>query len=1117
MINATNGQLVFLKTGAALQSDTRAALESAALAVLKLLNLETLDIGKVTTKSHYQAAYAKFILGHTLRQDAKFDEGYVNAAWNFYSTEAKDITHEQFYALTLGATGTEFAFKQSYVKPLRRGAGLFLVALHCRGALTLPMRFEWPPSLAEAGRATDDLGIFGELLGFIRLLDSKTEDLPHPAFQSVGTSRKRREWFLCYGTKFLLATGWLKPQDARIEDILELRSVDGTLGVSPGAHIYKALIDVLRSRYGTSFGITVEQWSEKMRSAETKALRVSVRLGLNTQAKEYASDEDVLYDALKTSPVMATPQALRARPRLPGLATALPDLANKWLELEDVYMRIVKRESYKPVKQALGYFNIYLFFYLSYWFQRRPTTELQFPDVPRKLSGGVFVARLLEPALDAPIPLTDFMNLVGEHRKWANSSLYGVLKQLEVFFAFIELHGDDLPGCVGFKQPIPDYVYPATARSKGTNKRPIPRRIFGVFLDYIDALRAHLSVVLQRALSGELDVLQFERSLSRSGNVIDTFATASLVGFVPVLFARGRTVPLQYIPNCLNLATVPLKTGRRIKLPQPHSLNQILVALYTGLRHNHIQWLDTRNFDAEVTDDNKDFALLHVNTDKSMRKAWTPHVNFAVISALRSQRAWRELIGFPGFEVPCHYNNNPNTKWPPILPLFSADEQGMPHSDNRYTRVWQDILCAVDALLPRLGELGMQRLCVLEPPGVTMDDPAAVSKRRAYGMTCKNLCELGVKSLITPHSTRVTVVSQYSTLLPAETIGSRITGQTPGVVYHYVKLDEEQLLSAQTHQAMNLRERAYRSEFEALVGGKSVSRSYIRADDVNSNFAKGLRSNLQETLVSYGCVSITMNEDATSGLDVLRETRAANAAENKTEICPYGNHCPPEIIKQWQGTRRCGLCQYAVRSIDHLPAVSAKVKEFTELLDALTTKVASALSASPPPYTDAEFDRLDEERSRIAEELTGWRLCEEVLDAARRRIANGQDTRRWLVPKPEVILQDLQRVEAPSNLTAYVLARLGECISYPTCESPQIRARFDILRRELLACGGQVRKAFDLTPVADPAGECAGLLRTLVEANKLSYQDVINLLENDGQYGRLPSSSPATRLLLEGE
>ncbi len=666
---------------------------------------------------------------------------------------------------------------------------------------------------------------------------------------------------------------------------------------------------------------------------------------------------------------------------------------------------------------------------------------------------------------------------------------------------------------MGFRQPIPEYAYPATSRSKGTNKRPIPRRIFGVFLDYVEALKAHLDVITHIAAHGEFDLSELERKLSRTGNIIDTFATASLVGFIPVIFARGRTVPLKYIPNCLFIDWFPLADGRQTKLPQPHGLNQILVALYTGLRHNHIQWLDARNFDSQVTDENKEFALLHVNTDKSMRQAWTPHVNIRVIEVLREQAAWRKLIGRPSFHELCYYNDNPNTKWPQILPLFAQDEKGRPHHDTRYSDPWRDILSAVEVLLPSIGEMGLQTLHVLEPPGVSMNDADGPRKRRNYGANCERVCELSVKSFITPHSARVTVVSQYSTLLPVEIIGSQITGQTPGVVYHYFKLDEEQLRTVQTHQGMHLREQAYRNDFEATINGKAGS-THIRADSVNSNLSKSLRANLQETLVSYGCVSITLNDDGASGLDVLRETRAANAAENKTEICPYGNHCPSEIIKRWRGPRRCGLCPYAVRSIDHLQAVSAKVKEFKEMLDSLTAKVEVALTALPPLYSDYELDRLDEERSRIAEELTGWRLSEEVLDAARMRIARGQDNRRWLVQKPEIILQDLQRIAAPSNLTLYTLARLGECIAYPTCESPQVRARFDILRRELLARSGQIRKAFEPTTPVDPAGECAGLLRTLVQANSLNYEDVVKLLDGDGHLEGLPELSPT--LLIEG-
>jgi hypothetical protein len=598
---------------------------------------------------------------------------------------------------------------------------------------------------------------------------------------------------------------------------------------------------------------------------------------------------------------MASPEALRARPRLPGLVLELAELSHAWLALEELYMRTVKRESYKPVIQALGYLNIYLFFYLPYWFQRNPQAVLEFPNVPRKLHASIFVTRLMPAETEVPKTFIEVMDAIHASRKWDNNGYYGLLKQVEVFFSFLEMHSEDLPDCSGFRQPIPDYAYPETARSQGTNKRPIPRRLFGVFIDYVEALRAHANAVLNGALTGSLDVAALERAMTRTGNVIDTFATATLVGFIPLVFVRGKTIPLRYIPDCLSLDWFPLESGTHLKLPQPHALNQILVSLFTGLRQNHIQWLDARSFDSLVTDDDKDFALLHVNTDKAKRKPWQPHVNFRVIEILRSQREWRVLIRRPGFSVLHHYNNNPKTKWAPMLPLFSVDGRGLPHPDTRYTQAWQDIVCAMEGLLPELRERGLQRLCSLEPPGVAFNDPAAWEKRRAYGKSCERVCDLGVKSKITPHSARVTVVSQYSTLLPAEMIGARITGQTPGVVYHYVKLDEEQLAAEQTHQAMALRERAYRGDFESMVIAGARPARFIHADDVNSNLARSLRTDLQETLVSYGCVSITMNEDATSGLDVLRETRAANAAENKTEICPYGNHCPPEVVKQWRG------------------------------------------------------------------------------------------------------------------------------------------------------------------------------------------------------------------------
>lgn len=1117
MINTTENDIVFSCSGKALDAAVRCAMSDAAHELLRILDLSLSDLATVSTKTNVRATFAKFALLHTLKvKRHTFEEEYVRATLRYYKTTYIELEKSLFEAVTLGTTDTSWEFKKTYAKHFRRGVGMFLVALHSRKAITLPLGFDWPyASMRSIERYDVALGLCSELLAFVRSLNPHTTDLPHSAFACVGTQRKRREWFLTYGTKLLVATGWHAPPDANLDDLLTIKEAEwGSSGAGVNC-AYSALLDVLHARFAPAFGVTPESWSCSLRAKfNVHGVQAKSRFGLtfDSEAGEFRSDQDVLAEILKTTPASASEEAIRAAPRLPGLPVELDKLADRWLELEASYMRAVKRENYKPVRQALGYLNIYLFFYLPYWFHRNLGTPLAFPDEPRKLIASVFVSRLVVPEAEVPKTFVEVMDAIHAERKWDNNSYYGILKQLEVFFDFLEQHNEELPGCAGFRQPITDYAYPPTSRSPGTNKRPIPRCLFGVLLDYVEALRMHLYVVNFRILNGDFSPEELERHIARTGNVIDTYSTATLVGFIPVLFRKNKTIPLRYIPDCLAMEQFPLHCGRREMLPQPHALNQILVALYTGLRHNHIQWLDAVSFDSLVTHSEGEFAFLHVNTDKTMRHPWAPHVNFRVIDVLRSQRSWRDLIVFP--DELHHYNGNPATKWPPILPLFAAVRGGQPHSDSRYEGVWHALIGAMEGMLPELGLSGLQRVCALEPPGVTFNDPDARRKRKDYGQTCKRVCELSIKSGITPHSARVTVVSQFSTILPASIIGSRITGQSPGTVYYYVKLDEEQLATEQTHQAMAMRERAYRNGFETLVGTGSKSSDFIHADNVNSNLSRSLRANLPETLVSYGCISITMNEDATSGLDVLRETRAVNAAENKTEICPYGNHCPPEVVKQWRGMRRCGLCQYAVRSIDHLPAVAAKVREFNETLDELTTKIEDAIDAEPPRYTSAELDRLDDERNRLAEELAGWKLSEEVLNAARVRIATGQDDRRWLVQKPEIILQDLQRVTAPSNLTAYLLTRLGECIAYPTTESPQIRARFDLLRRELLARSGKLGEAFDAAVPANPAAECTGLLRTLANANGLGYDEIVNMLEGDGHLADLRVLPP---LLLSQE
>jgi hypothetical protein len=56
-------------------------------------------------------------------------------------------------------------------------------------------------------------------------------------------------------------------------------------------------------------------------------------------------DADLLNEIIKASPTLSAPDALRSRIRLPGLSIDLINFAGRWLDLQDVYKRTVKREA----------------------------------------------------------------------------------------------------------------------------------------------------------------------------------------------------------------------------------------------------------------------------------------------------------------------------------------------------------------------------------------------------------------------------------------------------------------------------------------------------------------------------------------------------------------------------------------------------------------------------------------------------------------------------------------------------------------------------------------------------------------------------------------------------
>ena len=1031
--------------------------------------------------------------------DVNFNKIFINQCFEINQLNMSDDLQDKVKNLFVLSN-------QGYSSVLKSALSVFLLILHFDKVICLPFNFNFPYTFkySDGTQKKVDFLInqYPPMFNAIRSVEIKNKDDADAKFIGL----KNKEILMSYGSKLLLSLGWINFNDVSLDNLLgfsdEIKKMDiKRFNATPP---YSLLLKFLAYKF-QEFPASVDSWKmlyqknlNEKNSSKPKSIQVK-KTKKNPTKKEKRSLE-----FSKVAPLMCEKSDEKFFSSLSGvhkcfsvdavseLADFLPEYKSSilnWSILGKSYINKRKLENYGTLKNALNYLNLYLFIVLPRWFEMNQS-RINYPCNANELKAGIFVSKLIQSDEKMPITLIEFLNEMKNARNLSNESVYVTLKNLEGFFDFLQIYEGELPGCKGFVQPLSSLDFPKITRSKGTNKGLIPRYIFGSLVAYVEAIKSYNDKVLDKVLKGSISAEIFKSKNNYYEKCIDTLNFQDLVGFVPSVNVNGKEIVLKDIPNLLNIKEVKLKDGRTLGLPHPHLVNHILVVLQTGLRNNHIQWLDAEKYRSAMRDeDTNTFVPLYVNTDKSKTNAWTPIVNKKVIDVLDSQLAWRKLIENKNFNEKKFYNNNTKTKWGSFYPLFSHSQDGLPYSDGVYYNAWLKILEFFELFIEKT-DLKPILLGKRLPKGLSFNEFNLDVKLKEYGNICTDVCDIRWTSDITPHSARVSVVSHYITALPADIIGEYVTGQTEAVVHHYVKIDPEYLTNLESGQRASLSRMAIQKEFNHLTDKEK--NHPIFADRENSHIAQSLLINKSETITKYGCVSLNLKEGSKSGIDILIETSNIKMAFNKTEICPYNNSCPSDLIKELKGFKRCGLCPYAVRSIDHLPAIAVKKRQMMELLQEIENKLDDACD-NQEKYSVEEMDNMEEERQMATEELLGWIISEEVLEANLKNLKNENDV-NYIVKKPEILIANLQQVPSKENDVEYLLTRLADCESYPDLDTPIIRAKLDLLRRSLLARLGNFKEAFNMKIPVNPAQECLGVIKEVVKRYDLTREQVIELL-----------------------
>lgn len=772
----------------------------------------------VTARSPKAAgALRKFLVVHPGAAKT-FGKEWLDTVWAILSQRAgsgeKPISRAHLAALFQCKEIDERIgdWRKQYARPLEQGLKIMLMLLHLRGLLTLPGRFRPPYSLSR--KQGLNYFLYEQMPPLLQAALSPRQNHTM-AGQSIPVSPGVVKNLVSYGFSTLLAIRAHELDDHSLNVIRELRVLRKKEGLSKYSRVEEcttylfyayanaqipALIEIVRRLFGRQ-GEDFAQKAEASREQDFKKDRVGSQPSISIDLTGAELSEEKIIDIVFNSKKVAfSPDKLIETVQQGNLVDI--DRVTTWVELERSFARQRRYESARSLN-PLHLFNAYLFCYLPLYSNLVGSDKelAKIPENPADFEATIHWSRLgSERPAGAALTFCEFLETYYGVSEKGRNNIYRIHNLISHFFSFVEKNSEALEGCNGFLNPAQKGDVPPVTKRSGTNKTPIPKRFFGLFVAFIYAHLEFVKRINHMALRNEIVVPGLavgSRSYwndhnSYIGLKFDEITAAA--GTVSVDW-QGKTYPVSKVPSVFQVQFTHFVdyegSQKWARLIFPNRLVMILVALETGLRHMHLRWLGC-DFD-RFAEEGEDITSLWVPTDKVKSGGWKPQVSSRTLDLLSYMRDFRGRIVAKGFESEVFYQNNPASKFGKLLPLFSWNlKTGEPERVTTDDRIFRKLLLAFQVFLSE-HEFGNVRLVDLLPSNGRVGELRGrrASEIRTVMGRDGEYTPLAMVSDITPHSTRASVVRNYLNYLPPEVIGKFITGQTSQTVYYYATLHDD--------------------------------------------------------------------------------------------------------------------------------------------------------------------------------------------------------------------------------------------------------------------------------------------------------------------------------------
>ncbi|NRP09353.1 MULTISPECIES: hypothetical protein [unclassified Marinobacterium] len=669
------------------------------------------------------------------------------------------------------------------------------------------------------------------------------------------------------------------------------------------------------------------------------------------------------------------------------------------------------------------------------------------------------------------------------------------LYKIDKFFDYLSMHDE-----FNFRNQINrDIDFPLVKRSNSTSKVIFDGDLFAPLLSFAYALADWGWYLFEKSKDDGLAGVYYNNL-----KVVDNES----VGFIPIFWVDGKPYPIKFLtPKMAPMANRQFKgvsTTRNV--PDLHYVNLFTVLCETGIRGMSARWLDVRNYRKSVnprTYRERDYGItkLHVNTDK-VGHSWDSTVVNTVIEILDRQAEFRNAMDEECLTVESWYDGHEQSPFGKILPLFALGGVSR-GAVNGHSPITDASMRAAHKMF-----IYLFQAYYFEATGekiMELDyDPTDVeefSVSTDYGF--ENILKAYNRDLIkiTPHSARSQVVSQYITILPPSEV-MKITGHTTEAhLVYYAQLDRMVL------------DKAKEKQFEEIVRELSDPAS-ITAQAENSALRESFRKNRDAMLSDFGATSFTTNEnnstsEAIDAVELIKTKNVDEVAFNTTHICPFNNICPETLLKQFntdEASKPCGGCYYSVKTVDHIPAILAKIRAFTDE----SSEIQQYLKESKASGADANaLSSYVKRRRFLSDEIIAWTVTFQCLEQMANVLAERDD---WLVQKPEMLSKELTKMEIKNPQYQGLLVKASEAKSYAEFFTPTLEHQITKARTKLLAHTGNFKALMDETPNGFALiDQYRGLVNSICSTLGIGVTDLAEKLE---QPIALPEPSNSPLLLL---